>query len=332
MHTMQQLLFAQHFPFTNTARKIVEEQNLSLDDLPSPVVERAALMVEHAASGNDYNLVLRNSDLLMQELLAFPVAKILISFLRDDAMYRKFSSMFADAALHYLNTSEDSKEAMVELASDLKLAFNFADEAGSIVSISIFDFLTVKSFDPMLKLVNQSVSKGSVFLDLNGFARFLRALAFEKIRASLPVPTGQLPKSLQKAALRFRQNFGEKQAKRIEFTFKGNARPDAFPGCMAFLYSELLQGKRLPHMARFYLASFLNRVGMPKEQIMLAFKKSPDFKEKIASYQIDKIVKQNYTPASCDKVRAAGYCPNSDCNVRNPLSYYRRQLKKASEG
>jgi len=87
----------------------------------------------------------------------------------------------------------------------------------------------------------------------------------------------------------------------------------------------------LPHTARFYLASFLNRVGMPKEQIILAFKKSPDFNEKIALYQINRIVKQDYTPASCDKIRAAGFCPSADCNVRHPLSYYRRQLRKTGK-
>ncbi len=327
---MQQLLFAQHFPFSEAARKLVREKNLSLEGLPEPVIERAVLMVEHSAANKQYVFFLHNTDLLMQEILAFPVAKIILSVLRDERMYEKFAALFADAALDYLNTAEDSKEAMVSLASELGLNFGFADNEGRVVSLPLMDFLSVRISDPLLHLVNQSVSNGTVFLNLNGFARFLRSVVFERIRSSLPVPITSIPKNLQNVAMRFKQNFREKQAKQFQFAFKGALKADAFPSCMAQLYSELLQGKKLPHLARFYLASFLNRVGMPKEQIILAFKKSPDFNEKIALYQINRIVKQNYTPASCDKIRSQGYCPSPSCNVRHPLSYYRRQLRKVS--
>ena len=51
MHTLQQLLFAQHFPFTKSARKIVLEENPSLEALPEPVIERAELMARHAFAG-----------------------------------------------------------------------------------------------------------------------------------------------------------------------------------------------------------------------------------------------------------------------------------------
>lgn len=328
MHSMQQLLFAQRFPFSEAAKRIVAQQNLSLSELPEAVVERAAAMVEHAIAGERYVFSVRNSDLLLQEVLAFPVAKILVSFLKDEKVNERFALLFAEAVLNYLNSEREVQETAVALASDLQLQFDIAELQPFSVSVPLQRFLGIRFNDPLLKLVNQSVSGGKVFLDLNGFARFLKALVFEKIAASLPVSTSGIPKNLEAVAFRFRQNFREKQSRQIQFVFTGKAQPNAFPPCMNSLYEQLLSGQKLQHMARFYLASFLNRVAVPKQQILEAFKKSPDFKEKISSYQIDRIVKQNYTPPSCDKIRAAGFCPNADCNVRHPLSFYRRQLRK----
>jgi len=82
-------------------------------------------------------------------------------------------------------------------------------------------------------------------------------------------------------------------------------------------------------MANFTLATFLNSIGMPKARILELFKKSPNFSERIASYQLDRIAKQNYAPPSCDKIRSYGLCPNKDCPARHPLSFYRRLAKRA---
>ena len=326
---MEQLLFAQRFPFTKAAKGIVEEEGVSLEQLPEAVIERAVLMVEHAAAGKKYAFEARNSELLLQETLAFPVAKIFVSFAKDRILYERFALLFSEAAFRYLNSEKDKGKAAVALGTELSLHFDFGAEAGFLVSVPLLEFLGIRFSDPLLKLVNQSVSRGKVFLDLNGFTRFLKAVVFERILSSLPVPVDGLPKNLADVALRFRQNLRAKQIKQFREVFKGKVNADAFPACVASMYSQLLEGKNVPHMARFILASFLNRVGMPKEQITALFKKAPNFKENVTRYQVDRIVKQNYTPASCDKIRAYGYCPNADCNVRNPLSFYRRRLKSA---
>ncbi len=329
MATMQQILFAQHFPFSETAKRIVNEQSVSLEQLPETVIERASLAVEHAAAGKKYALALHSTELLLQEILAFPVAKIFVSFAKDRLLYEKFAALFADAALHYLNTGKGQKEEAVALATELRLRFDFTGEKDFLVSVPLLEFLQVCFSDMLLKLVNQRVSKGRVFLDLNGFPRLLRAVVFERILGSLPVPVDGLPKNLVKMGQRFQRDFKAKQARHFQLAFKGKVNADAFPPCIASMYSQLLEGKNLPHMARFILASFLNRVGMPKQQVLELFRKAPNFKEKITLYQLDRIAKQNYTPASCNKIRSYGHCPNADCNVRNPLSFYRRRLQNA---
>jgi len=127
MHSLQQLLFAQHFPFTEAARKIVLEENPSLENLPEPLLERAELMARHAFSGKKYAFELHSADLLLQEILAFPIAKIIISFAGEPWLCRAFASMVADSAFFFLNSEKDKGKAAIELASELSLKFDFPE-------------------------------------------------------------------------------------------------------------------------------------------------------------------------------------------------------------
>jgi hypothetical protein len=96
------------------------------------------------------------------------------------------------------------------------------------------------------------------------------------------------------------------------------------------MYSQLSAGNKLPHLANFTLATFLNSIGMPKARVLELFKKSPNFNERIASYQLDRIAKQDYSPPGCDKIRSYGLCPSKACPAKHPLSFYRRQARKAA--
>lgn len=329
MHSLDQLLFAQHFPFSGQARHIVKEQNLSLEALPDAVVERAELMARQALQGKKdetYTFELRQSELLLQEILAFPVAKILVSFSGSPSLYQKFSGMVADSGYDFLAREKDIGKTAVRLASDLGIKLDFPQGQDFFVSLALNEFLPIPFRDDSLKLVNQFVSRGKVFLDLNGLTRFLREKSFALVRGSLPVPVDGLPKRLESIARNLKSEGRAREKKFFENAFSGNLVPEAFPPCIAQMYSQLASGQKLPHMANFTLAAFLNSVGMPKAQILALFRKSPNFKERIASYQIDRIARQKYTPPSCEKIRGYGVCPNAGCGVSHPLSFYRRNI------
>ena len=95
------------------------------------------------------------------------------------------------------------------------------------------------------------------------------------------------------------------------------------------MYNAVLQGKNLQHSGRFYLAAFLNAIGMPQEQIIQAFAKTPNFSEKMTRYQVQRLVANKLSPPSCAKIKETGLCP-SDCGNKHPLSYYKRQLEIAA--
>lgn len=328
MHTLEQLLFAQHFPFTNAAKKIVKDQDLSLENLPEPVVERAELMVRHAFLGKEYVPNLQVSELLLYEILAFPVAKILISFVNDQSLFKSFSTMVAKSGYEFLASEKVKGKTAVALASDLGLEFDFPEQENFFVSMPLNQFLSIPVNEDSLKLVNQFVSKGIVSLDTNAFFRFLRQKSFSIVLSSLPVPVKGLPKKLEAIAKNLKMASKEREQKLFKDVFKGKASPSSFPPCISSLYGQLASGQKLPHMANFTLATFLNSVGMPTVQMLALFKKAPNFNERTASYQLDRVAKQNYSPPSCDKIKSYGYCPDATCRAKHPLSFYRRELEK----
>lgn len=316
-----------HFPFTVSAKKIVAEQGLSLENLPEPVVERGIALAGNAFSGKNRQFELRSADLLLQEILAFPVAKIIVSAVNDPVLFQRLSAMFADSAYNFLKGEKNAKQTAISLAADLGIKLDFPEEKNFFVSMPLQDFLGIPFRDNNFKLVNQFVSQGTVFLDLNGFCRFLKEKSFAAVFSSLPVPTKGIPKRLLSAAATLKSEARALNERLFQQAFSGNVAPEAFPECMSSMYSRLAAGQKISHMGNFSLAAFLNSIGMQKQQILELFKKAPNYNERIASYQINRIARQNYTPPSCEKIRSYGLCPNPNCGSKHPLSFYKRAMR-----
>ena len=92
------------------------------------------------------------------------------------------------------------------------------------------------------------------------------------------------------------------------------------------------KGEHLTHHQRFALATFLLNIGMDIEDVLNIFRNLPDFNERIARYQVEHLAgirggRKKYLVYSCEKMRTLGLC-NSSCDVKNPLVFYWRTLKK----
>ncbi len=323
----EQLQFAQKFPFSETARKILREINPSIEHIPEEILNRAAVMISHASKGKPYNISIKSTEMLEQEIAAFPVAKILVSLMKDKFLFKSFASMVAKSTFLYLEKSPNRKQLSLDLAEELGLDVSVVSEKGSFVEMHLPQFLGIRFNDPALKLVNQKLSNGKVKLNINTFCRFVSEKVFVIVHESLPVKTAGLPNFYKTVARQLSQKIKGSQLRDFNFKVEGSLNPNAFPPCLASLYQKQLAGESLPHMARFFLASFLNAVGMPQRQILEAFKKSPNYDEKIASYQVKRITEQNYSPASCEKIKTYGLCTDTDCRVKHPMTYYHRALR-----
>lgn len=334
MFSLQELSFAQKYPFTRTASAIVRKSNFALQDVPREVRERAKAMMGAAMGKMQYlPIVTSSQELLLSEVLAYPLARIFVSAVSSDDLCRKFARMVSENCFEHLNSAEKSS-VLLDLASELGIGFELEDDF--FASVSLFDYLraSFRQQDDFMKPVNQRLEKGRVYLNRNDFARFLSGAAFEAVYSSLPVDVKSVPRYLLDEAKSFH---GEKVSRAShDALFSGGIsvlEPDCLPPCFAEIYAKLASGASVPHLARFDLAAFLASLGVPKEKIKELFKGAPNYDEKKTSYHVEKLFsggKPSYGPPSCLKMREHGICLSQDCGVTNPIIYYRRCAKRKS--
>ncbi|MEM4598291.1 MAG: hypothetical protein QW400_01225 [Candidatus Diapherotrites archaeon] len=327
---LEELIFCARYPYSNRAKKIIQKLNLPLDELNSSTKGLAKSMLKNALMGKPYDVPFQDRESLKSAVIAYQVAKIMVSLLGSQKYYFYFARSMQKGTLNFI---EKSKKAtgispdLESLAHDFGLTFSAKEFAGkNYLELSIFDFLSAPSKDDSIKLLNQNVSQGKVLLDESRFARFLSEKAMNVVLSSLPVNADGAPKGIKDLAF---EALNESMLIKKEHSVVGTDL-QAMPPCMERLYSELVSGGKLSHMENFALAAFLAAIGLSEEKILQAFSHAPNYDEKIAKYHISRIVRgkqgRSYAPLSCAKMQSYGFCI-ADCNVKNPINYYRNALR-----
>ena len=332
MAAVEALKFSQKYPFSRTAKNVLKEMNLSLEDVSMETIKRARVMIELASIGKEYEVEeINHSELLKNEILAFPVAKIMLSFLNKNQLNEKFALMLSKTTFNYLAKEKNRNEILLNLADDLDLKFSLSNDENFFVTLNLLDYLKINFNEEFLKLVNQKVKAGKVYLDENDFMRFISELVFTRIYESLPADVHNVPSKFKIMSRELAMDVVASQKRYAEFKFTGKVKPEFFPPCVSEIYNSLLEGKNIQHSARFVLATFLAGVGMSSNDIIEIFKKAPNYKESTTKYQVERIAGKKgtkYAPPSCAKIKEYTLCNSKTCNVKHPLSYYKRELSK----
>ncbi len=324
---MQELLFLQLFPYSEKAREYLKKEGLSLEDLPEQAVKRAALMVSRASAGKIYLLDLTkpSEDVLRNEIIAFPVAKMFVSAINNEQLIEKFSLMIQRSTFQNLMNSKNRTELCLDLAREFGVKYSLSEEKSFFVEISLTDFLAIEFNDEELRLINQAIEKGKVFLDLNDFARFLSELAFIKVKSSLPIDKSHIPKQILQLAKSLENQIYTIEKKKFDLSLIGKIEPEFFPPCMKIIYTQQLEGKKLPYLSRLSLASFLRQLEMNESEMLKLFSKSPDYQEHLAKYHIKRIFDKQLSAPGCAKLRDYGLrvkeC-EKECKYKHPVQYY----------
>lgn len=332
MPTKTELMFAQKFPFSNKAKTIIKKEKFLLEDVSEQINERAKIILLNSFKKKAYllNEISSSPELMLNEIYAFPVAKILLSEIRSIDLNRKFALTFSSNTFKFLE-KEKNNEKLLELFDDFGIKYSLP-EKDFLLSIDLMNFLSLPFFKD-LKLVNQNISEGKVFLTKNDAIRFISALVYNKIFLSLPVETKNVPKKFKQNARQLKQDLFSLKKTLPEFKFSGNLRTEFFPPCMSFLHEKLSSGSKLQHIANFDLACFLINARITKEDFLKLYSRASNFKEKLVLYHYKNIKgikeKPRYSSPSCNKVADHGLCLRNDsCNgIRSPLGYYIRNLK-----
>ena len=326
------LVFAQKFPFTEKAKMQLKDSTISIDDIPEVIVRKAALMISRANSKQAYSLEAMNptNEMLENELMAFPTAKLILSVMQTTRMIEKFCEMIRKKAFHEIIDSAKPKEIAIELANDFKLDYTRIED-GEEFEIALIDYLEILFVDDETKLVNKRVEKGSVFLGLNDFARFLSEKAYKKVFDSLPIEKESVPKDLVKIAKSIDSQLVHIEHKRFDAKLSGKINPALFPPSMQELYQKQLAGKKLGYYERLVLAAFLYQVGMRKQEMLTLFSKSPDFKAHIAQYHINRVFEKELSAPGYKKISEYGIIVSKEEKAfKHPVQYYVSKMRASN--
>ncbi len=332
LYTISELLHAKNYPFSRLARRVVKDSGLSLEGTPDEVMARAKSMAAAAFGGEGYSAqILASPELLTNEILAFPAAKIIVSIIGRFELYRKFSNMVSDSI--YASALREKDSALFGLASELGVNFGIPDSGEFFAQLRLGDYLRADLDAPELRLVNQKAGGGMVFMGRNEFARLISLIAGQEIRSSLPLKVDGAPAKFADAAKSVEREFASSVRKKFPKTDFGAVQPESFPPCMSKIYSELLAGAKATHSARFAFATFLHSIGMGADKIVDMYRATPNFNEKITRYQVERIAgkgAQGYSSPGCDKMRSYNLCVANCPATYHPVQFYGREVHRGA--
>ncbi|MDO8627222.1 MAG: hypothetical protein Q7K42_02045, partial [Candidatus Diapherotrites archaeon] len=251
------------------------------------------------------------------------------------SLREKFSTMVAKTAFKHIELEKDRTQTMLDMAEELELQFSMSSHPSFFVQIPLTGYLKNHFKENFMKIVNQHIDKGQIFLHGNEFARLLQETIFDKVYYSMPVEISKLPEIFKSVAKQLSEQLKTRERKEFDEILKEKVDTNAFPPCMQAIYDALLAGKNVPHMSRFVFATFAVAVGMPTEAIIQLYAKTPNFNEKVTRYHVENISgkkgsKKRYSPPSREKIISYGLCPNTSVceGYSHPVQWYKQHLGK----
>lgn len=340
MYSIEQLKQAYKYPFLRSSASIAKNLDLNLENIPNKLLAKSYLILLNTSKKKKLETldIYSNSDFLIQHILAYRISVLALSLLEEPQLYSNFAELYSN--MTFENLEHEENDHIFDIANELKIKFALVDNTEYFCKLDIISYLSTHFKQDNMKLVNQRVSGGYIWLTRNEFIRFITGYVNMIILNSLPEKIDFLvPQNFIDFVEQLKKDVISKQKREFEIRIMGKVKPRAFPPCMATYYSLLLEGQNIPHMARFNLATFLAAIGMPVEQIIDVFKHAPNFNERVTTYQVQRIVgddKNNpkYTPASCAKMKEAGLCIHADnlCEkINHPLQYYKIKRREVRD-
>jgi DNA primase large subunit len=333
---------AAKYPFLNGAVKLVETLDLTLEDLSDPghtkVLDRAERRVSQAIMNGEATSELSDT---LTELLSFPVGNMFVTAMGEQFLFRRYALSEAVRAQKLLKDETEerlAKIARLEFGWTLRLVDERLDGRLYRFEVLFKDYLrNAAGFrEPEWKIVNKLMKEGYVLLTRREASRLLQ----EEIQRRIADLVSRRHKISLSGSLRLKVEglqkvFDENRSRLTGEDLPSELLTEAFPPCIRHAFEGLMAGKRLSHMERFGLTSFLINVGMDIDEIVKLFVSVTDFDEQFTRYQIEHIAglrgsRTKYTAPTCSTFKTHGVCyePERLCqHIKHPLSFYRIRVR-----
>ncbi len=358
--TMSTPLYAR-YPFLSAARQAVGELGVDIETLiaeGAPAVERGRKRVERALMAGRVDAEEPEQWREEDELLSYPIARILVSLLDSGAAIDKYAAAEAKTAVERLEvdfamgddglkSTTSARLGRETILAELGLADAIvpeADDAGQPnreptwfwVRLGTYLTLTTGSRGDGWRLVNRAVDNGEVRVRREELFALLRTAIRRRIAEGLPfegLTEGEgIVEPLESDLGELRRLLSERTVVgRIDFVNRA-----LFPPCIENLLQKAEDDIGLEPYESFTLMAFLTGIGMEADEIV-AFCAESSLDPEGIRYQTEYLRDDRgtqYPPPSCETLTAYGICHNEDDHWKeaaHPLEYYQKQLEAADE-
>ncbi len=311
------------YPFSKEAAELIEEEGYNLEDLAyhpdlSGARQKALKRLFSAIEGKtDLSI---DEVRPMNDVYSFLISRIIVERLGDNFLRNRFAE---HEAKRFLRLSEgEYLSNLIKLAEE-SFELGVSVLKGELIALPYEKYLRLARGlgGEKWRLVNRDIREGMVIVSNKDFRRLLAEALRMRILRGLDLK-GELPKPLEDFAKTVHGLLEAKKETLPRRRIVGKLAP-----CIKELLRKVSEGENLPHVARFTLAAYLLKIGWEKGKVIDVFRSLPDFKEKIAVYQVEQIAKKGYLPPNCSKLKSMGICVE-ECGINNPLSYGRRKRRK----
>jgi DNA primase large subunit len=349
------------YPFFGAAREAVQDADVTIAELiaeSAPAVERAVERVERALMNGTVDAEDPYRWDPRDELLSYPLARVLVSLVDDRAAVQKYAEAEAETAYERFSEdfeadddglqSTDQRRATLEeflrefdLDGDVRAepAARGPDPQWFRVGVGTYLTLVDPDWGDRWRLVNRELLDGEVRVERSELARLLREAVRRRVAEGLPFsvrdsPGGEeLAASLEEEVADLRDLLAEHDP----VTDVDVVSPVHFPPCVKALLERARGGEDLPAHSAFALVSFLTDLGMDEDEVATLYgADDADLAERVATrvtYLRDGDRTQ-YPSPSCATMQAYGDCVNRDerCEtITHPMAYYGDAVRDGEE-
>ncbi len=321
------------YPFSKKSKEYLDTQNIDLFDIDEKILKQTKKFLIKTISQNkqdrekDWKSYININDKAIASVFAklYPTSKVLLSLVDSTALNQAFANYFMEQFLFFIRNSKqdiDFEEIVEDILNNKKHDIKDNKHIVSLIDVLSFDI------GSDFKLQYQNLLDGNIYFEEQDFYEFLSLVLKKKLLKTITNPKELKDKGIPKEFYDCAEYIKKKIITSAVYDTKGYkiTNKDKFPPCFKKLYEEITFGHKLSHVGNFHLAVFLHNMGFTKEEILDVFRKSSNFDEKIAEYQISKIIEKNYSVANCNTLISNGLCVK-DCKVSHPLQLLKKGVK-----
>ncbi|MEM0073387.1 MAG: hypothetical protein QXM60_02530 [Thermoplasmatales archaeon] len=300
-------------------------------------VEKASELLYSMVNGEEVSFPLEAEE----RVRLYIITKILLTFIRDYFISARYA--IRERKIIYETFERETDEKVIRMVSG-ELGIDI-EKTGEKYSIPLQAFLknSVVFNDKELHLCNQELRNGMVVATKHVLAKIVREAFYRRYMKEVN-DIVEFPASVEEFLRPFVTKIVARGDEiRQERAYLGPLNEKSFPPCLKEIIDEMKKGINVSHAGRFYLVTFLHRIGLPNEEIIKYFGDVPDYAEKVTRYQVEHITGtgrgREYSVPSCQTLASLGLCYKerdqlcSSGKIKHPLSYYRiRNLADRSVG